>query len=259
MVLFIITLKLGVDNHSHHFQTYHVNVPINIRVLVLLSQFVPYVIKYKVIVCDHLLSIVLISFRQSISRYTFVFPNCSIFVSFGLYFGILYCFPYVSRYSSFILLILLYVLQDSYSLFHLDSFSVFLSLCLLFQVHLSSSFIFIPSIVSFSITCIHSFIFLFLSNSKYCSNNFSSTLPFSISSFFIVLSKYFLNIICYTISLVVPLMYFRYFPILIRVFCYISIFIILWSNLFTLSSIFLIYYPFFLSLLIFLPIMFIFF
>ena len=60
--------------------------------------------KYKVIACDHLFSDVLISFRQSISRYTHVFPNCSVFVSFGSYLGILYCFPNVLGYSSFILL-----------------------------------------------------------------------------------------------------------------------------------------------------------
>ena len=83
------------------------------------------------------------------------------------------------------------------------------------------------STVSFSITCFSSFIFLFLSNSKYCYNNFSSRLYFSISSFFIVLSGYFLNIICSTIFLGVPLIYFGSFPILIRVFCYISIFTIL--------------------------------
>ena len=38
------------------------------------------------------------------SRYTPVFPNCSIFVSFGLYLGILYYFSNVFGYSSFILL-----------------------------------------------------------------------------------------------------------------------------------------------------------
>ena len=38
------------------------------------------------------------------SRYTIVFPNCSIFVSFGSYLGILYYFPNVFGYSSFILL-----------------------------------------------------------------------------------------------------------------------------------------------------------
>ena len=83
-----------------------------------------------------------------------------------------------------------------------------------------------------------SFIFLFLSNSKYCSNNFSSKLPFFVSSFFIVLSGYFLNIICYTIFLIVPLTYFRSFPILIRLFCCFSIFTILCSILFNFSSIF---------------------
>ena len=83
-----------------------------------------------------------------------------------------------------------------------------------------------------------SFIFLFFSNSKYCSNNFSSRLPFSMSSLFIVLSGYFLNIICSTIFSVVPLTYFGYFLILIRVFCCISIFVILFSNLLIFSSIF---------------------
>ena len=36
--------------------------------------------------------------------YTLVFPSFSIFDSFGSYMGILYCFPNVSGYSSFILL-----------------------------------------------------------------------------------------------------------------------------------------------------------
>ena len=97
----------------------------------------------------------------------------------------------------------------------------------------------VTSIVSSSIICFPSFIFIFLSNSKYCSNSFSSILNFSMSSLFIVLSKYFPNIICSTIFSVVHLTYFRYFPILIRVFFCISIFIILFSNLFIFSSIFL--------------------
>ena len=63
-------------------------------------------------------------------------------------------------------------------------------------------------------------------------------LHFSMSSLFIVFSGYFLNIIYSTIFPVVPLTYLGYFPILIRVFCYISIFIILLSNLFIFSSIF---------------------
>ena len=92
------------------------------------------------------------------------------------------------------------------------------------------------STISFAITCFPFFIFIFLSNSKYCSNNFSSRLPFSIPSFFIILLGYFLNIICYTIFLVVPLIYFGSFPILIRVFCYISIFTILFSKLSSLFS-----------------------
>ena len=54
VVLFVIRLKLGADNHSHDFLTHPVNVPIIIWVLILLSQFVPCVIKYNVIVCDHL-------------------------------------------------------------------------------------------------------------------------------------------------------------------------------------------------------------
>ena len=57
------------------------------------------------------------------------------------------------------------------------------------------------------------------------------------SSFFIFLYGYFLNIICSTIFLVVPLTYFGSFPMLIRVFCCISIFTILRSNLFNLASI----------------------
>ena len=57
-------------------------------------------------------------------------------------------------------------------------------------------------------------------------------------SFFFVLSRYFLNIICSTTFPVVPLMYFGSFPILINVFCCIYIFIILFSNLFSFSSIF---------------------
>ena len=95
-MLFVITLKLGANNPSYHFLAHLISVPINILVLVLLSQFFPYVIKYKVITCDHLFSAVLISFRQSIFRYTHVFPNCYTFVSFGSYLGILYCFPNVS-------------------------------------------------------------------------------------------------------------------------------------------------------------------
>ena len=55
-------------------------------------------------------------------------------------------------------------------------------------------------------------------------------------SLFIVLSGYFLNIICSTIFPVVPLTYFESFPIIIRVFFYISIFIILFSNLFIFSN-----------------------
>ena len=99
-----MTLKLGANIPSHYFLTHSFNVPIIIWVLVLLCQFVPCVIKYKIIACDHLLRIVLISFRQSISRYTPVFPNCSIFLSFGSYLGILYCFPNVCGCFYFILL-----------------------------------------------------------------------------------------------------------------------------------------------------------
>ena len=109
-MLFVMTLKLGADNLSHHFLTHPVNVPIIIWILVLLSQFVPCVIKYKVIACDHLLRVVLISFRQSISRYTPVLPNCSIFVSFGSYLGILYCFPNVLGILLLFYWVLLYVL-----------------------------------------------------------------------------------------------------------------------------------------------------
>ena len=55
---------------------------------------------------------------------------------------------------------------------------------------------------------------------------------------FLVLSEYFLNIIYSTIFPVVPFTYFESFPMLIRVFCCISIFIILFYILFILSSIF---------------------
>ena len=58
------------------------------------------------------------------------------------------------------------------------------------------------------------------------------------SSLFIVLLGYFLNIICSTIFPVVPLTYVRSFPILIRVFFFISIYIIIFSNLYIFSSIF---------------------
>ena len=74
-MLLVMTLKLEADNYFHRFLTHPVNIPIIIWVLILLSQFVSCVIKYKVIVCDHLLRVVLISFRQSIFRYTHVFPN----------------------------------------------------------------------------------------------------------------------------------------------------------------------------------------
>ena len=57
------------------------------------------------------------------------------------------------------------------------------------------------------------------------------------SSIFIVLFGYFLNIICSTIFLIVPLTYFESFPMLIRVFCCISIFIIIFYNLFIFSNI----------------------
>ena len=98
------------------------------------------------------------------------------------------------------------------------------------------------STVSSSVTCFLSFIFIFLSNYNYCSNNFLSRFLFSISLFFIVHSRYFLNIICYTIFSVVLLTYFVSFPILISGFFCISIFIILFSNLF-------IFLRFFLNLL----------
>ena len=61
-MLFVITLKLGADNPSHHFLTHPVNVLVIIWVLVLLSQFVPCVIKYNSIACDHLFNNVLIPF-----------------------------------------------------------------------------------------------------------------------------------------------------------------------------------------------------
>ena len=72
--------------------------------------------------------------------------------------------------------------------------------------------------VSSSIICFSSLIFLFFYNYKYCSNNFSPGLHFSMSYLFIVLSGYFLNIIYSTIFPVVPLTYFESFPMLIRVF-----------------------------------------
>ena len=62
VVLFVITLKLGADNPSYHFLAHPVNAPIIIWVLVLLSLFVPCVIKYNAIACDHLFNIVLIPF-----------------------------------------------------------------------------------------------------------------------------------------------------------------------------------------------------
>ena len=62
VVLFLITLKLGASNPSRYFLTHPVNVPIIIWVLVLLIKFVPCVMKYNVIVCDHLFNTVLISF-----------------------------------------------------------------------------------------------------------------------------------------------------------------------------------------------------
>ena len=62
IVLLVVTLKLVTDNHSHHFLTHFVNVPIIIWVLVLLSQFVPCIMKYNVIACDYLFNNVLISF-----------------------------------------------------------------------------------------------------------------------------------------------------------------------------------------------------
>ena len=62
IMLFVITLNLGADNPSHNFLTHLVNVHIIIWVLVLLSQFVPCVMKYNVIVCDHLFNTVLVFF-----------------------------------------------------------------------------------------------------------------------------------------------------------------------------------------------------
>ena len=74
------------------------------------------------------------------SRYSPVFPNCSICVSFGSYLGILYCFSNVFGYSSFIL-----QGHPTYpigftSLFHLNSLFVLLALYLLFHYHLFDSF-----------------------------------------------------------------------------------------------------------------------
>ena len=62
VMLFVITLKLGADNHFHHFLAHPVNGLIIIWVLILLFQFVPCDIKYNVIVYDNLFNIVLISF-----------------------------------------------------------------------------------------------------------------------------------------------------------------------------------------------------
>ena len=62
VVLFIITLKLRVDNPSHNFLTHHVNVPIIILILILLYQFVYCVMKYNAIACDNLFNNVLIYF-----------------------------------------------------------------------------------------------------------------------------------------------------------------------------------------------------
>ena len=81
------------------------------------------------------------------------------------------------------------------------------------------------------------FYFYFLSNSKYCSNSYSSRLYFSVFFFycyFRIFSKYYL----FYYFPVVPLIYFRSFPMLIRVFCCISIFIIIFYNLFIFSSFF---------------------
>ena len=87
VVLYVITLKLVANNYSHESLTFPINVPISIWVLVLLSQFVPCVIKYSVIACAHLFRTILISFWQFISKYTPVFPNYYILVSFWLIFG----------------------------------------------------------------------------------------------------------------------------------------------------------------------------
>ena len=62
VVLFVITLKLGADNPSHHFLTHLVNVLIIIWIFLLLSKFVPCVIKYNVIACDYLFNSVLKNF-----------------------------------------------------------------------------------------------------------------------------------------------------------------------------------------------------
>ena len=180
-----------------------------------------------------------------------VFPNCSIFVSLGLYLGILYCFLNVFGCS----FILLGPHTCPMGFTSIVSFKFILCISII----ISSTFTYLThsSIIFPSIICFPSFLFLFFSNSKYCSNNFSYRLPFSISSLFIVHSGYFLNIICFTIFPVVPLTYFGYFPILIRVFCYISIFIILFYNLFIFFlRFFLIYYMFFLQPSIFLPLIF---
>ena len=68
--------------------------------------------------------------------YTLVFPSFSIFDSFGSYMGILYCFPNVSGYSSFILLgSPLCPTRFTFFIFIYIFFSVFLSLCLIFHFH----------------------------------------------------------------------------------------------------------------------------
>ena len=83
------------------------------------------------------------------------------------------------------------------------------------------------------------FIFILFSIFEYFSSSFSSRLPFSISSFLIILSGDFRNIIYSTNFPIAPLMYFGSFPILIIVFCLISTFVIMFSNfsnLFNISS-----------------------
>ena len=134
-----------------------------------------------------------------------------------MFLGIILLFYYV----------LLHVLYDSHLLFHLNLLSEFLSLYLLIHFQLFDSFFY-----CFLFYYLFPFLFLFFFIIiSIVLINFHRDFPF-LSFFCIVLSGYFLNIISSTIFPVVPLTYFGSFPILIRVFCCISIFIILFSNLF---------------------------
>ena len=119
--------------------------------------------------------------------YTPVFPNYSIFVSFGSYLSILYCFSNVFMYFYFILL------GPPTCPIEFTSFVSFKFSLYFYHYILYFTFTYLTgSSTSSSIICFPSFIFLFLSNSKYCSNNFSSRLHFSMSSSFRIFSRYYL-------------------------------------------------------------------